>query len=81
MTMSQVLDDGVGLRDGALGGLENGEPVGGVEGLVCGSLSLLLGVDDEGEVLASELGDSLAGLDEDVTGVLGVEFLKRNRES
>ena len=81
MTVGQELGDGVGLLDGALGGLENGELVGGVEGLVGGSLSIFLGVDDEVDVLASKLSDGEAGLDEDVAGVLGVDFLKMNRES
>ena len=76
MTVGQELGDGVGLLDGALGGLENGELVGGVEGLVGGSLSLFIGVNNEVDGLASKLGNDAAAVDEGVSGELGVDFLK-----
>ena len=76
VTVSQELGDGVGLLEVALGGLKNGELVGGVEGLVSGSLSLLFAVNDGLDGLASELGDDNARVDEGVSGELGVDFLR-----
>jgi len=66
----------VGLLEVALGGLKNGELVGGVEGLVSGSLSLLFAVNDGLDGFTSELGDDNARVDEGVSGELGVDFLR-----
>jgi len=75
VTVGKEFADGVGLLEVALGGLKDGELVGGVECLVCGGLSLLFGVNDNGDALTGQLGGDSAHVNEDVSGGLGVKFL------
>ena len=71
------LGDSVGFLKVALGGLEDGELVGGVERLVVLRCACLIGVNDELGHLAVHLADDEAHVDEDVSGVLGVDFLNK----
>ncbi len=75
VTAGEVLGDGVGLGELALGALKKREFVGGVESLVGSFSAGLIRVDDELKCLFVHLGDDNAHVDEDITGVLGVDFL------
>ena len=76
VAVSEVLGDGMGLGELALGGLEKRELVGGVESLVRGLSAGLIRVDDDLNLLFVHLGDDNAHVDKDVASVLGVDFLK-----
>ena len=75
VTVGKELGDGLALAQVTLGGLKKRELVRRVECLVCGGLSVLFGVNDNGEVFASKLGGDLAHVDHDVAWELGVDFL------
>lgn len=75
MTAGKELGNGVTLGEVALGGLEKGELVGGVDFLVTSFLSGLLIVNDKGRLVASHAADDSAGVDENVSSELGVDFL------
>ena len=79
MAVSEELGDGAALLQVALRSLEERELVGGVECLVLGGSSGLIAVNDDLEVLAGHLADDSAHVDQDVSGVLGVDFLRRKR--
>ena len=75
MAVGEELGNGTALRQVALRRLEERELVGGVECLVLSSSSGLIAVNDDGDVLASHLTDDSAHVNQDVSGVLGVDFL------
>mmetsp|Transcript_26365 Transcript_26365/g.32906 ORF Transcript_26365/g.32906 Transcript_26365/m.32906 type:complete len:289 (-) Transcript_26365:17-883(-) len=71
---SEELGDSLGLLELTLGADEKRELVGGVELLVALFGASLIRVDDDLEGLAGELGDDLAGLNQDVSWELSVQF-------
>ncbi len=81
VAVSEVLGNGVGLGELALGALKKREFVGGVESLVGSFSAGLVRVDDELEGLLVHLGDDDAHVDEDVSSVLGVNFLLTNKDT
>ena len=81
MAGSKELADGLGLLKVALRGLEERELVSRVELLVALFGASLGAVDDDLDVLAVELSNDLASLDQDVANHLRVQLLLSKRHS
>ena len=81
MAGSKELADGLGLLKVALRGLEERELVSRVELLVALFGASLGAVDDDLDVLAIELSNDLASLDQDVANHLRVQLLLSKRHS
>lgn len=81
MAGSKELADGLGLLKVALRGLEERELVSRVELLVALFGASLGAVDDDLDVLAVELSNDLASLDQDVANHLRVQLLLTKRHS
>lgn len=78
---SKELTDGLGLLKVALRGLEERELVSRVELLIALFGASLGAVDDDLDVLAVELSDDLASLDQDVANHLRVQLLFTKRHT